>query len=134
MAGKIRLEIVTPDAVLVSEDVDEVIAVGHRGQFGVLPGHRQMLSSVEIGGLSFRKDKSVTYLALGGGYAEVGPDKVTILAETAEFPKDIDVVRAGQALNNAQEAIKDLFPDDKKFEETELALERAKIRLEIAKK
>lgn len=134
MAEKIRLEIVTPDAVLVSEDVDEVTAVGHLGQIGILPGHCHLLSSLEIGGVSFRKERVVTHLALGGGYAEVGPDKVTILAETAEFSKDIDVDRAGRALTSAQEALETLSPDDKKFSETEQALERAKVRLETAKK
>lgn len=134
MAEKIRLEIVTPDSMLVDEDVDEVYAVGGLGEFGVLPGHCQMLSSLKIESASFKNNDSVTHLALGGGYAEVGPDKVTILAETAELSKDIDVERANKALDNAQEALRGLSPDDKKYSDTESAIERATVRLETAKK
>ncbi|MBE9503179.1 MAG: F0F1 ATP synthase subunit epsilon, partial [Proteobacteria bacterium] len=68
------------------------------------------------------------------GYAEVGSDKVTILAETAELSKDIDVERANRALANAQETLKGLSPDDKKYSDTESAIERATVRLETAKK
>ena len=134
MAEKIKLEIVAPSSIVVSEEVDAVAAVGALGEFGVLPGHCQMLTSLNIGEVSFRKDGSVTYLSIGGGYAEVGPDKVSILAETAELSQDIDVERANHALNKAQEALKGLAPDDKHRSEIERAIERATVRLETAKK
>jgi len=84
MAEKIKLEIVTPSEMVISQDVDEVTATGSEGEFGVLPGHCHMLSTLKEGPVSYKDGNSTGSFELGGGYAEVGPNKVTILVETAE--------------------------------------------------
>lgn len=134
MSDKIRMEIVTPAAMLASEDVDEITAPGVEGEFGVLPGHCHMLSSLRIGELSYKTGDAVKYLAVGGGYAEVGPDRVTILAETAEYADTIDIERAKAALGRAEEELKGLLTDDERYAGTEAALEKARTRLEVAGK
>lgn len=128
------LEIVTPQAMMVSEEVDEITVTGTEGEFGVLPGHCHMLSSLKIGQISYKSGNASKLLSLGGGYADVGPDKVTILAETAELKDEIDVERAKAAQSRAEEALKKLTPGDKEYEEAEEAFERAKARLETAGK
>ncbi len=134
MAEKIKVEIVTPDAMVVSEEVDEITAAGTEGEFGVLPGHCHMVSSLKIGAVSYKNGNDVKYLAVGGGYAEVGPDKVTILAETAELSADIDEERAKKALSRAEEELKGLSADDEGYSEAEASLEKAEVRLEVAKR
>jgi F-type H+-transporting ATPase subunit epsilon len=84
MAEKIKLEIVTPNAMVISQDVDEVTVTGTEGEFGVLPGHCHMLSTLKDGPITYKNGSSTGSFELGGGYAEVGPNKVTILVETAE--------------------------------------------------
>ena len=122
MADKIKIEIVTPDAMVVSDEVDEITVSGTEGEFGVLPGHCHMLSSLKIGEVNYKAGNTVKYLALGGGYAQVGPDKVTILAETAELAEEIDLERAKNAVSKAEEDLKALSVDDKKYSDTENAL------------
>src|SRR5919197_3249526 len=102
---KIHLEIVTPDKLLVREQVDEVEIPGSEGYFGVLPGHTPLLASLAVGELWYRKGQEKTYLAIAFGFAEVLPDRVTILAQLAERAKDIDVTRAEQAKQRAEDRI-----------------------------
>ena len=132
MAEKIKLEIVTPEAMMVSEEVDEITVTGTEGEFGVLPGHCHMLSSLKIGQVNYKNGNIEQYMSLGGGYAEVGPDKVTILAETAELKDSIDVGRAKAAQSRAEEDLNKLTPGEKEYEEAEIALEKATVRLETA--
>ena len=132
MADKIKIEIVTPDAMVVSDEVDEITVTGAAGEFGVLPGHCHMLSSLKIGEVNYKNENVVKYIALGSGYAEVGPDKITILAETAELSGDIDVERAQGAKSRAEEAIGSLPKGEKEYQEAESAFERATVRLEVA--
>ncbi len=132
MAEKIKIEIVTPDALIVSTEVDEITATGTEGEFGVLPGHCHMLTSLKVGAVSYKDGSAVKHLALGGGYAEVGPEKVTILAETAEFAENIDVERANKALAAAEESLKTLSADADGFDECLLSIEKAQVRIEIA--
>jgi F-type H+-transporting ATPase subunit epsilon len=134
MAEKIKIEIVTPDTLVVSAEVDEITATGTEGEFGVLPGHCHMLSSLKVGAVSYKDGNEEKQLALGGGYAEVGPDKVTILAETAEFAEDIDVERANKALATAEESLKALSADDEGYEECLISIEKAQVRIETAGK
>ena len=134
MAEKIKLEIVTPDAIVVSEDVDEVTASGTEGEFGVLPGHCRMLVALDVGEMSYRRDGGAVYLSIGGGYAEVGPDKVTVLAETAELASAIDTERAREAKRRAEEALKSLSSEEPAYREAEIALRKAEIRLEVSEK
>ena len=97
MADKFRLDVVTPTRLLLSEDAEEVSAPGIEGEFGVLPGHTPFLTALGVGELMVRQGATVKYLAMCRGFAEVGHDKVTILAEEAEFPHEIDVREAEAA-------------------------------------
>lgn len=134
MSEKIKLEIVTPGAIVVSDEVDEMFASGTEGEFGVLPGHCAMLSSLKIGAVNYKKEGKTTYLAVSGGYAEVGPDRVTILAEAAELSGDINKERAREALERLEEAANNLAVDDPAYASATRALDRARNRLEIAGK
>ena len=94
MDRTILLRIVTPDRQVVREDVEEIQAPGREGYLGILPGHAPLLSELKPGEMSYRQGREVRRLALGGGYLEVLPEQVTVLAETAERPEDIDTARA----------------------------------------
>ena len=85
MAGKILLEVVTPEKLLLSQEVDEVIAPGSEGEFGVLPGHCHLLSSLRIGELRYKTQDAWHYMSILWGYAEVTPSKVTVMAEMMPF-------------------------------------------------
>src|SRR5919205_3882779 len=101
----LELQIVTPDKLLVREQVDEVEIPGSEGYFGVLPGHTPLLASLAVGELWYRKGQEKVFLSIAFGFAEVLPDRVTILARLAERPEDIDVSRAEAAKVRAQERI-----------------------------
>jgi F-type H+-transporting ATPase subunit epsilon len=117
----IDLQIVTPDRMLVQEQVDEVEIPGSEGYFGVLPGHTPMLAALAVGELWYRKGQEKTYLAIAFGFAEVLPDRVTILARIAERAEDIDAGRAESARKRAEERLAHPTPD--------LDVERARIQL-----
>ncbi|WP_038002354.1 F0F1 ATP synthase subunit epsilon [Syntrophorhabdus aromaticivorans] len=130
----LNLEIITPEKVLVSEEVDMVEAKGSLGEFGVLPGHIQFLTVLEIGEVRYTKDGKTSYLATSGGFGEVADDKVTFLLDTAEFADDIDLERAKIAMEEAQERLKELEMDTAEYRMYELALLRALARLQVASK
>ncbi|MEW6162644.1 MAG: F0F1 ATP synthase subunit epsilon [Nitrospirota bacterium] len=127
---KLKLEIVTPDGLKFSEDVDEVVASGSEGEFGVLPGHAPFLTTLKIGMVTYKKGNEVGYVFVNKGYAEVGPDKVVVLADSAELAEDIDVERAKAAMKRAEERLKKTEEID--FARAESALERATTRIQIA--
>lgn len=133
MASTIQLELVTPERVLVSEEVDEVVAPGYEGEFGVLPDHTPYLVILSIGVLHYRKDGDVRKVAVGGGFAEVGSERMVVLADVAEKGSEIDVDRAGKARDRAEAALRDLSMDDSKYREASLALQRALARLSATK-
>ena len=132
MAEKLRLELVTPYRHLLSQDVDEVTAPGMLGEFGALPGHTPLLTTLRIGELTYKQGAEVHHVAVNWGYVEVENDVVTVLVETAEPSDQIDLARAQEALGRAQEALKGLTPEDKEFKVMEAALERAMIRVQVA--
>jgi F-type H+-transporting ATPase subunit epsilon len=98
----VRFELATPSRMLVSADVDEVVAPGVEGYFGVLPGHAALLTTLGSGEVSYRTGKAEQYLLVAGGFAEVQPDRVIILAEVAEAPPEIDLARAERARQRAE--------------------------------
>lgn len=103
MAEKLFLEVVTPQKAIVSEEVEIVVAPGSEGEFGALKGHTTFLTSLKIGTLRYKDAKGKErFLFVNGGFAEVLPDRVTILAESAERRKDIDVERARRAKERAE--------------------------------
>jgi F-type H+-transporting ATPase subunit epsilon len=101
----IDLQIVTPDRMLVHEAVDEVEIPGSEGFFGVLPGHTPLLASLAVGELWYRKGQEKTFLSIAFGFAEVLPERVTILAQLAERAEEIDVARAEEARKRAEARI-----------------------------
>lgn len=133
MADKIFLEIVTPEKKVLSETVDIVVAPGEEGEFGALPNHIPFLSKLKVGELRFRVGNSTKYVAIMGGYAEVLPDRVTILATAAEEATDIDVIRAKAARERAERRLKEA-KDRYEFAVAQAALQRALARLRIAEK
>ena len=132
MASTIRLDLVTPEKTVLSEDVDEVIVPGYEGEFGVLPEHTQYLSIVKIGVLRYRKGTEWHKVALGGGFAEVTPERVVVLADTAERADEIDLERARRAKERAEEALKkDLSVEDETYEKASGAMQRAITRISV---
>ena len=133
MAGKILLEVVTPEKQLLSQPVDMVIAPGSEGEFGVLPGHCHFLSALRIGELRYQVQDHWHYMSVLWGYAEVTPTKVTIMAEIAEKAEDIDVSRAQAAVEAAEQRVKaGGLPSEVK--EAEISLEKARLRKKIAER
>jgi F-type H+-transporting ATPase subunit epsilon len=126
----IQLQIVTPDKLLVNEQVDEVQIPGSEGYFGVLPGHTPMLASLAVGEMWYRKGQEVTYLSLAYGFCEVLPDRVTILATLAERAEDIDVARAEEAKKRAEERLKNASDVD--YERARTALVKSLARLQVS--
>jgi F-type H+-transporting ATPase subunit epsilon len=128
---KVTLEIVTPERSLVSEQVDEVQLPGSEGYFGVLPGHTPLLATLQVGELWYRIGQEKHYLAVAFGFAEVLPERVTVLAQIAEKPEDIDVPRAEAAKKRAEERI--ARPQvEIDFERARVAMMKSLIRLQVA--
>ncbi|MFH1581054.1 MAG: F0F1 ATP synthase subunit epsilon [Pseudomonadota bacterium] len=131
MAGNIRLEVVTPETSVVSEDAQIVVAPGALGEFGVLIGHTPFLTTLKLGTLRYKDaDGAEKYLFISGGFSEALPDKVTVLAESAERRRDIDVERVKQAIKRAEERLASKKPDIN-YERARAALLRALHRLKI---
>lgn len=129
MASTIRLELVTPERLVLSEEVDEVVLPGYEGEFGVLPGHTQYLAILNIGMLWYRGGSAKTRIALGGGFAEVNHDRVVVMAETAERADEIDVERAQRARDRAEARLKELSLDDETYAKAYAELQRALVRM-----
>ena len=127
--GKLLLDIVTPQGLIFSEEVDEVTASGTEGEFGVLPGHVPFVTTLKIGMLACRKGNETKYFFVNWGYAEIGFEKVMILADSAERSEDIDVERAKAAMKRAEERLKKAEEVD--FKRAEAALERAVTRTQV---
>ncbi len=128
---KLLLEIVTPDRSLVREEVDEVQVPGAEGYFGVLPGHTPLLATLKIGELWYRVGQEKHFLVIAGGFVEVLPDRVTILAQIAERAQDVDPVRAEAARKRAEERLAQASHDID-FERARVALMKSLVRLQVA--
>ena len=129
MASTIRLELVTPERLLLSEEVEEVVAPGYEGEFGVLPGHTQLLAILNIGILWYRKGSAIHKIALGGGFAEVTHDRIVVMADTAERADEIDLERAQRARDRAEARLKELSMDDDTYAKAYAQLQRALVRM-----
>ena len=119
---------------MLSEEVDEVTAPGTVGEFGVLPDHTSLLTTLKVGELTYKQGDETFHVAVNWGYVEVEDNVMTVLVETAEPADQIDVERANAALSRAEEALKKLTSEDKEFKIMECALERAMIRVQVASK
>ena len=130
---KIELEIVTPEKLFFSGEVDEVNVPGAEGYLGILPGHAPLLSELQIGVISYRQGSQETHLFCSWGFAEVLPDRVSVLVEVAETPDKIDVERARSEKDEAEKLLRSL-DEDIDFVQTMNALQQAEVQLELAEK
>ena len=128
-----RLEIVTAERMVYSEDIDALVAWGVEGQLGILPHHAPLMTMLQPGDLMIRKDKEEEYLAITGGFLEVRPDKVIILADACERADEIDIARAEEAKKRAQETMKEA-PLTADAAAAEAALRRSLARLKVAER
>ena len=134
MAEKLQLEVVTPDRSVVSESVDIVMAMGALGEFGILPNHIPSLTLLQPGELRYRKDNKLEYMAVTVGFAEISNNKVTVLAEEDDKPREIDIDRAKRAKERAEKRLARAKSEDIDYTRAEMALKSALLRLRIAEK
>lgn len=133
MAGNIRLQVVTPEKSVVDEDAQIVVAPGALGEFGVLVGHTPFMSTLKLGTLRYRDQGGTErFVFVSGGFVEVLPDKVTVLAESAERRRDIDLERVKKALQRAEERLAKKEETDIDYIRAKAALDRALHRLKLA--
>ena len=133
MANSLKLEVVTPEKRVVDEQASEVTIPGSTGYLGILPGHAPLITEIAVGEISYKDVQGAKHLlAVAWGFAEVLPDKITVLAETAEKATDIDVTRAEQARMKAEAALKGAAPGTDNSEAA-AALLRADSRIKVAK-
>jgi F-type H+-transporting ATPase subunit epsilon len=134
MADELMLEIVTPEKMAFSGNVEEVTVPGSEGEFGVLRGHASLLSSVDAGELNYTREGKKTHYAVSTGYAEVTSSKVTILVETAERSDMIDKDRAKRAREIAESRLGKMSKEEAEYEAARAALIRAIVRLNVSEK
>ncbi|RLB71634.1 MAG: F0F1 ATP synthase subunit epsilon [Deltaproteobacteria bacterium] len=132
-SDKIRLKIASPYREVLDVEVDEVIAPGEEGQFGVLPGHTPFLATVSVGQLIYRQGNQMKHVAVSHGYAEVEYHQVIVLLDAAELSDEIDVDRAERARQRAEGRLAEISPEEKDYFEEMAALDRAMNRILVAK-
>jgi F-type H+-transporting ATPase subunit epsilon len=127
--GRFLLEIVTPQGLVFSEEVDEVTASGSEGEFGVLPGHVPFVTTLKVGMLTCRIGNQTLIFFVNWGYCGIGPNRMLVLADSAEKSDEIDVERAKAAMKRAEERLKKA--EDIDFHRAEASLERAVTRIQL---
>jgi len=133
MAENIKFEVVTPEKLVVNENAQIVVAPGDLGEFGILSGHTPFLSTLKTGAIRYTDEKgNERYVFVSGGFAEALPDKVTVLAESAERKRNIDKERAEAALKRAKERLEQSKRENMDIIRAEAALQRAVWRLKLA--
>ena len=133
MADSFQLEIVTPEKLVVKDTAEEVQIPGRNGYLGVLPGHAPLITELGAGEISYRSGAQLHRFSLAWGFAEVLPDRVTVLAETVERADEINVPRAQQSLKKAEESMSSAQTEED-FSLAEGKIRRAQARLEVAQK
>ena len=133
MPDSFQLEIVTPEKMVVRAAAEEMQVPGRNGYLGILPGHAPLITELAVGEITYRTGDGTHCLAVAWGFAEVLPDKVTILAETCERPDEIDAARARKAKQRAEQRLKDISPETD-FPRAVDALQRAETRLQVCEK
>ena len=132
MADKIQLEVVTPERRVLGEPVDMVTVPGLNGELGVLPGHTPLISQLKTGVLSYLQDGRTTQLLVSGGFVEVRDDHVSVLAEIAERPEEIDVAAARVARDRLEKQLGGWSGSDEEMESVKTELARSEVRLQLA--
>ena len=131
---KIKLDIVSAERLLLSEEVDYISAPGEGGIVGILPRHTPLLTALAIGELRYKKENEEFTFAIHGGFMEVRPDRVTVLADVAEQADEIDEARAEEARKRAQELLREKPHADADFAMLEQSLRRAELRVRVARR
>ena len=132
MAEKIQLEVVTPERRVLAESVDMVTVPGLGGELGILPGHTPLISQLQTGVLTFVQDGKSSSLHVSGGFVEVRDDHVSVLAEVAERPDEIDAARAKQSRDRLEKQLNSWSGTEEDFEIAQAKLERSVVRLQLA--
>jgi F-type H+-transporting ATPase subunit epsilon len=130
----LHLEIVTPERLAYEDDVDMVLVPGIDGELGVLPNHTPLVSLLGVGELKIRKGGSEETFAIAGGFLQVRPDKVVVMAETAEIDSDIDLDRAQKARAEAEKALEGGFVEGADLSAARAELQRALVRIRVAER
>jgi F-type H+-transporting ATPase subunit epsilon len=133
MPDTFQLEIVTPEKLVVKDQAEEMQIPGKNGYLGILPGHAPLITELSVGEISYRQGAQTHFLAVAWGFAEVLPDRVTILAETAERADEIDVQRAQEAKQRAEERLQG-GKTETDYDRAKSSLQRAETRLDVAGK
>lgn len=132
MPEKLQLEVVTPERRVVAETVDAVTVPGLGGELGILPGHTPLISQLQTGVLSFSQGGSAHQLHVSGGFVEVKDDRVSVLAEVAERPEEIDAARARLQRERVEKQLSAWTGTEEDFEKARAKLERSMVRLQLA--
>lgn len=132
MADRIQLEVITPERRVLAEAVDAVQVPGASGEIGILPGHTPLISQINSGVLAYTQGGTTERLHVAGGFVEVGDDRVTVLADSAERAGEIDTARARTARERYERQLSAFSGDEAEFDEARLGLERATSRLQLA--
>jgi len=130
----IRLEIVTPEKRAYSDDVDVVVLPGSEGELGILPHHAPLISLLGAGELRFRKGTAEESFAIVGGFVQVRPDKVVVMAETADLAAEIDIERAQEARREAERALEAGLAEPADLAQARAALQAALVRIRVAER
>lgn len=130
MADKLNLEVITPERLVLREEVDEVVVPGLTGELGILPDHTPLISQLKTGVLSYRQGNQNRRIHVSGGFIEVASDNVSILSDVAEKPEEIDVERAQRAKERAERRLASRG-EDIDFDRAELKLQRALTRIQV---
>jgi len=131
----IQCEIVTQERMVFSGDVDSVNLPGSEGRLGILPNHTPLLTTLSYGEVIVRQGGEDKYFAVGGGFAEIQPTKVIILADSAEYAEEIDIRRAMLARERAEKMMAEGVPEDpERYAQIRASLQRAQIRLNVAQR
>src|SRR6185312_12486890 len=132
MADKIQLEVVTPERRVLAEPVDMVTVPGLGGELGILPGHTPLISQLQTGVLTYVQDGKSFSLHVSGGFVEVRDDHVSVLAEVAERPDEIDAARARAAREKLEKQMNAWSGSEEDFEEVKTELDRSIVRMQLA--
>ena len=132
MADQLQLDVVTPDRRVLSESVNSVTVPGRAGEMQILPGHAALISELHTGVLSYNQDGTNFQLHVSGGFVEVNKDRVSVLAQIAERPEEIDVARARTARDQTEKQLSAWNGSEEDFEKTKEELERALVRIKLA--
>ena len=132
MADRIQLDVITPERRFVSETVDAVTLPGLDGELGILPGHTPLISQLQTGVLSYTQGGATHRLLVSGGFVEVNGDRVSVLADLAEMPEEVDAARARQEREQAERTLNAFTGAPEELDEVRAQLERATARLQLA--